>query len=149
MSLLRTAPKKEGKMKTAANPKLITYDNVLVAIAGFDEGETPTEDTHISREGCFRAFNRLSKEFPSDLPDLFFIERSGIPYSKELEDILFQLGAWRQVQDNNPDFLYFTIKKDKKKLIRDEYSDIYRSEKVTLEHFSQISKRFKEIYKDR
>jgi len=135
-------------MKTAANPELITYDNVLVEIAGFDEDETKAKDMHISIEGCYRAFNQLISEFPEDFPDLFFIERSGIPYSKELEDILFQLGAWRQVQDNNPDFLYFTITKDKKKLIRDEFSEIYRSEKGIMEHFSLISKRFKEMLKD-
>ena len=136
-------------MKTAISPELITYDNVLVAIAGFDEGKAPTEDTYIKIESCFRAFNRLSGEFPDDFPDLFFSERSGIPYSKELEDILFQLGAWRQVQDNNPDFLYFTITKDKKKLIREEYSGIYLSEKGIMDHFSLISKRFKEMLKDR
>ena len=136
-------------MKTATSPELITYDNVLLTIAGFDEGEIPTEDTHISIEGCFRAFSQLADEFPDDFPDLFFVERSGIPYSKELEDILFQLGAWRQIQDNNPDFLYFTITKDKKKLIREEYSGIYRSEKGIMEQFSLISKRFKEMLKDR
>ena len=136
-------------MKTAVNPELITYDNVLVAIAGFDEGEIPSGDTRISTEGCYCTFNQLVSEFPYDFPDLFFVERSGIPYSKQLEDILFQLGAWRQVEDNNPDFRYFTITKDKKKLIRDEYSALYRSEKKIMEHFSQLSKRFKEILKDR
>jgi len=136
-------------MKMATSPELITYDNVLAAISGFDEGEKPTKDTHILIEGCFRAFSQLADEFPDDFPDLFFAERSGIPYSKELEDILFQLGAWRQVQDNNPDFLYFTITQDKKELIRDEYSALYRSEKGIMDHFSLISKRFKEVLKDR
>ena len=134
-------------MSTITTPELTTYDSVLAAISGFEKDEKPKSDTNILIIGCYKSFSQLVKEFPDDFPDLFFSDRSGIPYSKELEDILFQLGAWRQVQDNNPDFLFFTITKRKKKLIWDEYRDIYKNDHKILGKFTKISRRFKEIYR--
>ncbi|NWF97263.1 MAG: hypothetical protein HXY34_14085 [Candidatus Thorarchaeota archaeon] len=132
-------------MSTVAAPALITYDSVITTISGFEYDKQPTGDTHIPIKGCYQAFSQLVNEYPEFFPDLYFSDRSGVPYSKELEDILFQLGAWRQVQDNNPDFLFFTITKEKKKLIWNEYKDIYKSNKAILEKLTQISKRFQKI----
>ena len=132
-------------MADKSTKELVTYDSILAALSGLDEDTGTMEDLRISIVGCFRAFNELSKEFPQDFPDLFFSKRSGIPYSKELEDTLFQLGAWRLIQDNNPDYRYFTVTKETRKLIREQLKKYYGGEEELREHFSPIAKLFKEL----
>ena len=53
-------------MSTEVSPELITFDNVIASISGFDEDET--EDSKISIEGFFRAFHKLAQDHPDDFP---------------------------------------------------------------------------------
>lgn len=132
-------------MADKPSKELVTYDSVLAALSGLDEDASTVGDARITIVGCFRAFNELAGEFPRYFPDLFFSQRSGIPYSKELENTLFQLGAWRLIQDNNPDYRYFTVTKETRKLIREELKKYYGGEEELRKHFSPIAKRFKEL----
>ena len=132
-------------MGTMTDPQLLTYDNVIAAIADVGEPRSKSQDRHIPVKGCYKAFNTLAKEFPDNFPNLFFYDRSGVPYSKELEDILFQLSAWRQIQDNNPDYLKFTITKETKKAIREEINSNYKNDKQAIENFRKISSRFSSL----
>ncbi|MBT9147292.1 MAG: hypothetical protein DDT32_01046 [Syntrophomonadaceae bacterium] len=129
---------------SAVQPKGLTlYDSTLAALGGIHEKAPTMKNDRISIEGCFQAFNDLAREFPEDFQGLFFVQRSGMPYSRELEDMLFQMGAWRLIEDNNPDYRYFTITSQTKRLIRDELARLYR--KQELKRFSHLSKRFKDL----
>jgi len=132
-------------MADKSTKELVTDDSILAALSGLDEDASTIGDTRISMVGCFRAFNELAREFPQDFPNLFFSQRSGIPYSKELENTLFQLGAWRLIEDSNPDYRYFTVTKETRKLIREELKKYYGGEEELRKRFSPIAKRFQEV----
>lgn len=114
--------------------ELRTADSVLAVIV------LQLENT-IPENALWRAFCLLSKEYPGDFPDLFFRNTNGIPYSSELEGILFQLGAWRIVTQADWDYI---ITDEIKTSCRKELEKIYTEE---MKHFALLAQRFAELIK--
>ncbi len=124
---------------------LTLYDSVVAAIGGIHEDQASMQDQRIPVEDCYRAFSLLASEFPESFPGVYFSRRSGVPYSRDIEDVLFQAGAWRLIEDNNPDYRYFTVPAATRRLIKEQLSKIHSGKTGDLE---QVSLRFKSVLEE-
>ncbi|MFC1925055.1 hypothetical protein ACFLXA_06815 [Chloroflexota bacterium] len=130
---------------TSVNPSELTlYDSVIAVLGAIHEEPSKMKDDNISIEACYRAFSRLACEFPDDFPGLYFSLQGGVPYSTKLENILFRIGAWGLVRENNPDYLLFTIPKHVKELIRQELIRLHGGE-TGIKHYQELSLKFKTL----
>jgi len=91
-------------MDQAARVTAANVRGAMLAWALRCEGEPSAEIKRV-----YQAFAGLARRHPEQFPDLHFVPRGGVPYSRHLEDILFRMGVWRLLTVGNPEYRYFRV----------------------------------------
>jgi len=127
----------------------VLYKNILAAFSGFTnssiEKKNQPKEYKASVETVYKAFQGLSEEFPDKFPGLYFSDLCGAPYSRDLENKLFKIGAFGMLEHDNPRQRYLKITPKQAQAIQIVLEQSYG--KKDLNNFIVIAKKFRELVK--
>jgi hypothetical protein len=119
--------------------KCITIDDVVAAIFFFLEKDEIPLDT----QKIHTAFFEVKKKFPELLDEVLFSTKDVYPYSRELEKVLFRLGASDLISWLNPDFKVLRISEKSKNFIREKILPLF--DRHQQENLKQMGKLFEQL----
>ena len=146
MSIKEQKRGSQSKEKCFQSEGELLWTSILAAFSGFSEPgeseEIQTKEYRASEVTVYKAFEKLSKEYPDRFPGLYFSDLGGVPHSKDLEDNLSNLGAFGMLEH---DYRHCEVSPESSKAIRDVLKEEYGE--ANLKSFISIAKRFRELVK--
>jgi hypothetical protein len=123
-------------------------DLVAIILSGLNEEDGIIKEgigeSQFSGTEMYKVMYQLSKEFPDFLPHYFATVVGGVPYSDELEDVMFILGAFKIMQMGMSwRESIITISGEMKSVILDVLKEKYNEE--DLRTFVPLVARFYEL----
>jgi hypothetical protein len=85
----------------------------------------------------------VKKKFPELLDEVLFSTKDVYPYSRELEKVLFRLGASDLISWLNPDFKVLRISEKSKNFIREKILPLF--DRHQQENLKQMGKLFEQL----
>ena len=143
------AIKKEiGKETYFQSEGEIRYTSVLAAFSGFadlkKDGKILAKEYRVSDYFIYNIFEKLHEEFPDKFPGLYFSDTYGSPYSKELERMLFKLGAFGMLEQDVNNH-YYVVSPEATLAIQKVLKETCGEN--NLEKFIPVAKRFRKLAK--
>lgn len=96
----------------------------------------------------YSVFSKLAEKHPDRFRDLHFVTYNGKPFSRRLEQILFDLGTWGVISIENPRYEYYKVKENAPGIIINLLSKEYQTEEGSLERsFAELVEEFDNLRK--